>query len=127
MGKGLDGVGTTQVAVLTEAFSRSSMNVEADTQLAELAGQPPEIQAEIIRINTEARPIALQMARIAILAGAAGLVAVLPHDAASHPKPAVPKGVRPGLSLAGLRTLPAQTVARDAEAHHPQAQPNEVT
>ena len=32
--------------------------VMSNTQLAELlAGQPPEIQAEIIRINTEARPI----------------------------------------------------------------------
>jgi hypothetical protein len=37
-----------------------------------LVGQPPEIQAEIIRINTEARPRALQVALlIPILAGLA--------------------------------------------------------
>jgi hypothetical protein len=40
-----------------------------------LASQPPETQAEIIRINTEARPLALQVALlIPILAGLAGLL-----------------------------------------------------
>jgi hypothetical protein len=40
-----------------------------------LAGQPEAIQAEIIRINTDARPIALQIALlIPILAGCIGLV-----------------------------------------------------
>ncbi len=35
----------------------------SNTELtALLAGQPPEIQAEIVRINTDARPIALQVA-----------------------------------------------------------------
>ncbi len=35
----------------------------SNTQLAALlAGQPPEVQAEIIRINTEARHLALQVA-----------------------------------------------------------------
>ena len=35
----------------------------SNTQLEEqLAGQPPEIQDEIIRINTDARPRALQVA-----------------------------------------------------------------
>jgi hypothetical protein len=47
----------------------------SNTQLAEvLAGQPQNIQDEIIRINTDARPIALQIALlIPILAGLAGL------------------------------------------------------
>ena len=40
-----------------------------------LAGQPVAIQAEIIRINTEARPLALQVALlIPILAGLLGLL-----------------------------------------------------
>ena len=46
-----------------------------NTQLAQLlVNQPPEIQDEIIRINTEARPIALQVALlIPLLAGLVGL------------------------------------------------------
>ena len=46
-----------------------------NTQLAQLlVNQPPEIQDEIIRINTEARPIALQVALlIPLLAGLIGL------------------------------------------------------
>ena len=46
-----------------------------NTQLAQLlVDQPPEIQAEIIRINTESRPIALQVALlIPLLAGLIGL------------------------------------------------------
>ena len=43
-----------------------------------LAGQPPAVQAEIIRINTEARPIALQVALlIPIVAGLLGLLTSL--------------------------------------------------
>ena len=50
--------------------------VMTNTQLEELlADQPPDVQAEIIRINTEARPIALQIALlIPILASLLGLV-----------------------------------------------------
>lgn len=49
--------------------------VMSNTHLAELlATQPPEIRDEIIRINTEARPLALQVALlIPILAGLLGL------------------------------------------------------
>ena len=49
--------------------------VMTNTQLDELlAGQPEEIQDEIIRINTDARPLALQVALlIPILAGLLGL------------------------------------------------------
>ena len=48
----------------------------SNTQLEEqLAGQPPEIQDEIIRINTDARPLALQVALLVpILAGLLGLL-----------------------------------------------------
>ncbi|MET0965921.1 MAG: MFS transporter [Nakamurella sp.] len=49
--------------------------VMSNTALAEqLAGQPPATQAEVIRINTDARPLALQIALlIPILAGLIGL------------------------------------------------------
>ena len=48
----------------------------SNTKLEEqLADQPPEIQDEIIRINTDARPLALQVALIVpILAGLLGLL-----------------------------------------------------
>ena len=42
---------------------------------AQVAGQPADVQAEIIRINTEARPLALQVGLlIPLLAALAGLV-----------------------------------------------------
>jgi EmrB/QacA subfamily drug resistance transporter len=49
--------------------------VMSNTQLEELlVGQPAEIQAEIIRINTDARPLALQVALLVpLLAGLVGL------------------------------------------------------
>jgi MFS family permease len=49
--------------------------VLSNTQLEQqLAGQPEEIRDEIVRINTDARPLALQVALlIPILAGLAGL------------------------------------------------------
>jgi hypothetical protein len=49
--------------------------VMTNTQLEELlVGQPEEIQDEIIRINTDARPLALQVAlMVPILAGLVGL------------------------------------------------------
>jgi EmrB/QacA subfamily drug resistance transporter len=41
----------------------------------QLAGQPPEIRAEVVRINTEARPLALQVALLVpILAALAGFL-----------------------------------------------------
>jgi hypothetical protein len=49
--------------------------VMSNTQLEELlAGQPDDVQAEIVRINTEARPFALQVAlAIPLLAALLGL------------------------------------------------------
>jgi MFS family permease len=48
----------------------------SNTQLEQLiVGQPPEIEAEVIRINTEARPISLQVALLVpLLAGVLGLI-----------------------------------------------------
>jgi len=50
--------------------------IMSDTQLqAQLAGQPADIQAEVIRINTDARHLALQVALLVpFLAGLLGLV-----------------------------------------------------
>jgi MFS family permease len=49
--------------------------VLSDTQLqAQLEGQPPQIQEEIMQINTDARPLALQVALVVpLLAGLLGL------------------------------------------------------
>ena len=48
----------------------------SNTQLDELiVDQPPDVEAEIIRINTEARPIALQVALLVpLIAGLLGSV-----------------------------------------------------
>jgi hypothetical protein len=66
--------------------------IMSNTQLEKLlVDQPPEIRKEIIRINTDARPIALQIALlIPILAGLLGLFDALrmrrqPDPAASAP------------------------------------------
>ncbi|HEY6809620.1 MAG TPA: MFS transporter [Propionibacteriaceae bacterium] len=50
--------------------------VMSNTQLIELLeGEPPQIQAEVIRINNEARPLALQVALLVpIMAGLLGLL-----------------------------------------------------
>ncbi|MBN9110881.1 MAG: MFS transporter [Pseudonocardia sp.] len=61
----------------------------SNTKLTELlAGQPAAIQAEIIRINTEARPFALQIGLLVpLLAGALGLVNSLRMRRLSDPEP----------------------------------------
>ena len=61
-----------QVAEALEDDAEVMSNTALEEQLAE---QPPEIQAEIIRINTDARPLALQVALLVpILAGLLGLL-----------------------------------------------------
>ncbi|TCC63394.1 MFS transporter [Kribbella pittospori] len=61
-----------QVAQALETDAEVMSNTELDKVLAK---QPQEIRDEVLRINTEARPIALQVALgIPILAGLAGLV-----------------------------------------------------
>jgi hypothetical protein len=61
-----------QVAQALEDDAEVMSNTKLEEQLV---GQPKEVQEEIIRINTEARPLALQVALlIPILAGLAGLV-----------------------------------------------------
>jgi hypothetical protein len=62
----------------------------SNTQLEELlASQPPEIREEIVRINTDARPIALQVALlIPILAGLLGLLNAFRMTRLPDPVPA---------------------------------------
>jgi Na+/melibiose symporter-like transporter len=61
-----------QVAQALEDDAEVMSNTQLDKQLVE---QPPEIKAEIIRINTDARPLALQIALLVpILAGLIGLI-----------------------------------------------------
>src|SRR3954467_15174440 len=60
-----------QVATVLEEDAQIMSNTELT---ALLVGQPPEVQAEIIRINTETRPRALQVALLVpLLAGLLGL------------------------------------------------------
>jgi EmrB/QacA subfamily drug resistance transporter len=70
----------------------------SNTKLEELlAGQPEDVQEEIIRINTESRPLALQVALlIPILAGLAGLV--ISFRMKRQPDPA-PSGAAEGMTL----------------------------
>ena len=60
-----------------------------NTQLAaQLEGQPPDIQAEILRINTDARPIALQVALLVpLIAGVLGLINSFRMMRMPEPKP----------------------------------------
>jgi hypothetical protein len=63
--------------------------VMSNTRLEKLlADEPPEIQDEIVRINTDARPIALQVALlIPILAGLLGLFNAFRMMRLPDPKP----------------------------------------
>jgi hypothetical protein len=72
--------------------------VMSNTQLAEvLVGQPPEIQAEIIRINTEARPLALQVALL--IPTIAGLLGLLNSFRMSRLPDVAPSSAAEGMSL----------------------------
>jgi len=63
--------------------------IMSDTQLEQqLSGQPPAIQAEVIRINTEARHLALQVALLVpVLAGLIGVINALRMRAVPEPEP----------------------------------------
>jgi hypothetical protein len=69
--------------------------VLSNTQLTELlATQPPAIRDEIVRINTEARPIALQIALLVpLLAGLIGLVNSFRMMRLPDPEPSGSEGV----------------------------------
>jgi hypothetical protein len=61
----------------------------SNTQLEELlVGQPEDVQDEIIRINTDARPRALQVALLVpLLAGVVGLINGFRMVRRPEPKP----------------------------------------
>jgi hypothetical protein len=66
--------------------------VLSNTQLEQqLAGRPPAVQDEIISINTDARPLALQVALlIPLLAGLLGFVNSFRMVRLPDPEPASP-------------------------------------
>jgi hypothetical protein len=73
--------------------------VMSDAKLEEvLAGQPKDVQAEIIRINNESRPLALQVALlIPILAGLGGLAVSFRMKRQPDPQPSgSPEGMTLG-------------------------------
>jgi hypothetical protein len=74
-----------QVARALEKDAELMTNTKLEAQLA---GQPPATQAEIVRINTDARPIALQIALLVpILAGALGVANALRMRRLPDPDP----------------------------------------
>jgi EmrB/QacA subfamily drug resistance transporter len=83
-----------QVAMTLEEDAQ----VLSNTQLVELlAGQPPQIQAEIIRINTEARPLALQVALLIPMI--AGLIGLLNSFRMSRLPDVTPSSAAEGMSI----------------------------
>ncbi|MET1019821.1 MAG: MFS transporter, partial [Microterricola sp.] len=75
-----------QVAAVLEEDAQIMSNVELEELLV---GQPADIQDEIIRINTEARPIALQLALlIPIFAALLGLLNTIRMRRIPDPPPA---------------------------------------
>ena len=70
----------------------------SNTALEELlVGQPQDVQDEIIRINTEARPFALQIALLVpLVAALLGLVTSLRMMRLPDPKPSSAEGMALG-------------------------------
>ena len=72
-----------QVAQALEDDAEVMSNTKLEEQLV---GQPPEIRAEIVRINTDVRPLALQVALArADPRGPSRAAQRVPHDAATRP------------------------------------------
>ena len=87
--------------------------VMSNTQLDELlVGQPEDVQAEIIRINTDARPLALQVALLVPIL--AGLVGLFNSFRMMRLPDITPSGSVEGMAWADLAslTLPPSRVAR---------------
>ena len=68
------GLGASDVPAVMRAIDKHD-KLPASAVAEQLVDEPPDVQAEIIRINTDARPLALQVALIVpILAGLLGLI-----------------------------------------------------
>jgi EmrB/QacA subfamily drug resistance transporter len=81
----------TRVAQVLDENAQVMTNTRLDELLAE---QTPAVRAEIIRINTEARPVALQVALlIPLLAGLLGLLNFIRMRRLPDPTPASTEGV----------------------------------
>ena len=81
----------TRVAQVLEENAQVMTNTRLDELLAE---QTPEVRAEILRINTEARPLALQIALlIPLLAGLLGLLNFFRMRRLPDPAPASAEGM----------------------------------
>lgn len=89
------GMATTSTVLAPEQQQQVSQSLEQDAQVMSdaqlqelLASQPEEVRNEIVRINTEARPLALQIALLVpILAGGAGLFTAFRMMRLPDPKP----------------------------------------
>lgn len=89
------GMATTSTVLAPEQQQHVSQSLEQDAQVMSdaqlqelLASQPEEVRNEIVRINTEARPLALQIALLVpILAGGAGLFTAFRMMRLPDPKP----------------------------------------
>jgi len=80
----------TRVAQVLDENAQVMTNTRLDELLAE---QTPTVRAEIIRINTEARPVALQVALlIPLLAGFLGLLNFIRMRRLPDPAPASTEG-----------------------------------
>ncbi|HEU4426684.1 MAG TPA: MFS transporter [Pilimelia sp.] len=91
----LDPAEKQRVAQVLEDDAQVMSNTQVDELLA---SQPEPVQDEIIRINTEARPLALQVALlIPVLAGLAGLF--ISFRMAREPDP-TPSGAAEGMTFA---------------------------
>jgi EmrB/QacA subfamily drug resistance transporter len=89
------GMASSSTVLAPDQQQQVSQSLEQDAQVMSdeqleglLAGQPEDVANEIIRINTEARPLALQIALLVpILAGLAGLVTSFRMMRLPDPKP----------------------------------------
>jgi hypothetical protein len=88
MAESSDVLAPAQQEQVAEALERDA-EVMTNTELEQLLeGQPPAVQEEILEINTDARPIALQLALlIPLLAAPLGLVAAFRMTRLPDPKP----------------------------------------
>ena len=81
-------------AQVTDALETDAQLVSNTNLQQLLATEPPEIQAEIIRINTDARPLALQVSLLVpVLAATGGLLNGLRMRRLPDPKPSGAEGL----------------------------------